>query len=255
MAPEERRHHMNRKILFIAGMALLPLTLVAAVCGSETTRIENSGDRETGISVSGEGKVTAEPDLALVTLGVSTLAPSVAEAREQAANSLQGIIDSMKNNGIDEKDIQTQSLSIYPEYDYSGNTQVLRGFRVQNTVIAKIRDIDSTSKVVDDAVAAGGDNTQIQGIAFTIDDPAELRQQARAAAVADARSKAETLASAAGVSVGNPVTISETSYNAPPIPYAESFDRAAAGADTASTPIQTGELDVVVSVSVTFELN
>jgi uncharacterized protein YggE len=236
-------------------MALLPLTLVAAVCGSETTRIENNGERDTGITVNGEGKITAEPDLALVTLGVSTLAPTVAQAREQAATSLQGIIDSMKNNGIDEKDIQTQSLSIYPEYDYTGNTQVLRGFRVQNTVVGKIREIDSTSKVVDDAVAAGGDNTQIQGISFTIDDPAELRQQARAAAVEDARKKAETLAGAAGVGVGNPVTISEVSYDVPPIPYAESFDRAAAGPDTGSTPIQTGELDVIVTVSVTFELN
>jgi uncharacterized protein YggE len=242
-----------RSKLFVAGMLLLPLAFVAAVCGSETTRIENTGDGDLrGITVAGEGKVTAPPDLAMITLGVSALRPTVAEARESAATSLAGMIDSMKANGIDEKDIQTQSLSIYPEYDYNNGNQLLRGFRVQNIVIAKIRDIDTTSKVVDDAVTAGGDNTSIQGISFTIDNPESLREEARRKAVEDARARAQTLASASGVDVGEPINITESGYS-PPLPYDVAAGAERAAPDTA-TPIETGELDVVVTVNVTWEI-
>jgi hypothetical protein len=231
------------------------MSLVAAVCGDTTTRVENSGDREHGVTVSGEGKVTGAPDIATISLGVSALAPTVAEARMQAATALEGMIASMEANGIAEKDIQTQDLSIYPEYDYNpvDQRQTLRGFRVSNTVVAKVRDIDTTGAVVDDAVDAGGDTTQIQGIAFSIDDPEELRRQAREQAVQDARARAETLAQAGGVSLGEPVTITETSYRAPVY-----YDEVATGGSAADrqaapeTPIEAGELDVVVTVDVTW---
>lgn len=245
---------MKRNLL-IAGMAFVPLMFVAAVCGDETTRVENTGNEQThGISVAGEGRVSAKPDLALITLGVSALRPTVAEARESAAASLTGMVDAIKAGGVAEKDIQTQQLSIYPEYDYNdGNSQTLRGFRVSNTVTAKLRDVDKTGDVVDAAVAAGGDSATIQGIAFTIDEPESLREQARAEAVADAKKKAETLASASGVEIGEPISISEGGVFEPPIVY----DRAA-GADSAQqeavTPIEPGELDVVISVTVTWAI-
>jgi uncharacterized protein YggE len=246
-----------RNKLFVAGMALLPLVFVAAVCGSETTRIENTPqDQVRGITVAGEGKVTGKPDLALITLGVATLRPTVGEAREAAATALTGILDSMRANGVADDDIQTSQLNIYPEYDYSNDgNQRLRGFRVNNTVTAKLRDIDTTSDVVDDAVSAGGDETTIQSIAFTIDDPENLREQARAAAVADAKRRAETLASASGVKIGNPINISESGGFQPPLPYAERAIAADAASQAgASTPIEPGELDVIINVSVTWEI-
>jgi uncharacterized protein YggE len=243
-----------RNKLLVAGMALLPLVLVAAVCGSETTRIENTPqDQVRGITVAGEGKVSGKPDLALITLGVATLRPTVGEAREAAATALTGILDSMRANGVADDDIQTSQLNIYPEYDYNDGNQRLRGFRVNNTVIAKLRDIDTTSAVVDDAVSAGGDETTIQSIAFTIDDPESLREQARAAAVADAKKRAETLASASGVKIGNPINISESGGFQPPVPYAERAIAADSQAG-ASTPIEPGELDVIINVSVTWEI-
>jgi uncharacterized protein YggE len=237
--------------LFIGVLALLPLATVAAVCGDSTTRIENSGEGvETGISVTGEGTVSAAPDMAIITLGVDALRPTVAEARDAAATALQSMIDGIEAQGVAERDLQTSNLSIYPEYDYSGNQQILRGFRVNNTLVAKIRNIDSTSEIVDIAVAAGGNDTSIQGISFTIDDPEELRAQARELAVEDARARAETLASASGVSIGAPIAISETSFSAPPIPYAEGAAAADRAQQSVDTPIQTGELDVTVSVTV-----
>ncbi len=246
---------MKRNLL-IAGMAFVPLMFIAAVCGDETTRIENTGGGQTpGISVAGEGRVSAKPDVALITLGVTALRPTVAAARESAASSLTGMIDAIKAGGVADKDIQTQQLSIYPEYDYSNDgVQTLRGFRVSNTVTAKLRDVDKTGDIVDAAVVAGGDEATIQGIAFTIDDPASLREEARAAAVADAKARAETLASASGVEIGEPLSISEGGVFEPPI-YA--YDRAAGGsasAEQVATPIEPGELDVVISVNVTWAI-
>lgn len=243
-----------RRTLIIAGMVLAPLAFVAAVCGDSTTSIENSGDLTPSITVSGEGKVTAKPDVAIITLGVSTLAPTVAEARETAATSMEGMVKSLKDNGVAEKDIQTTQLNINAEYDYNDGNQRLRGFRVQNTVTAKLRNIDNTGKAVDDAVAAGGDNTQINGIAFTIDDPKTLQDQARSAAVEDARKKAETLASAGGVDIGNPIQINEGSVYIPqPLNAYRGIAEGSAAADTKTT-IEAGELDVIVNVSVIFEL-
>lgn len=242
-----------RKTVLLTGIVLLPLAFAAIACGDETTKIENVGGEVTrGISVSGEGKVTAAPDMAVITIGVSVLKPTVAEARDAAALSLDAMIASMKANGVAEKDIQTQALSIYPEYDYRDDKQTLRGYRVQNTVVAKIRDLDKTSDVIDGAVTEGGDNATIQGISFTIDDPESLREEARTKAIEDAKRKAQTLADASGVEIGEPITISEGGFAVPVL------ERGLGGADAAapgvSTPIEPGELDVVVNVSVTWEI-
>jgi uncharacterized protein YggE len=244
----------SRLALLAALSAAVAIASVAATCGSTTTQIDNNESQQRGITVAGSGKVAGAPDIADISLGVSTLGASVAEARDRAATALDAMIASLKDNGVAEKDIQTSNLSIYPEYDYDGNRQTLRGFRVQNTVAATVRDIDRTGEIVDDAVNAGGDDTTIQGITFAIDNPDDLKRQARELAVQDARARAQTLADASGVGLGDPITISETSYS-PPLPY---FERGAAAADSSQaapeTPIETGELDVVIEVSVTWDI-
>ncbi len=247
---------MNRKRLILAGALFAPLALTIAACGDKTTRIETPPDDAVrGITVSGEGKVQAKPDLALIQLGVSVLAPTVAGARTQAATSMDAIISSIKGNGVDEKDIQTTQLYISAEYDYNSNgTQTLRGFRVNNTVSAKIREIDNTSKVIDDAVGAGGNDTQIQGISFTIDKPETLQDEAREKAVGDAKARAETLARASGVSLGSPIAIVEGAAVSPPVPYAAGRAAADLAQEFESTPVLTGELDVVVNVTVTWSI-
>jgi uncharacterized protein YggE len=233
--------------------AIAFVSLVAATCGSTNTTVQNAEDQQRGITVSGQGIVQGAPDIATISLGVSSLANTVAEARTQAATAMTAMIDSMKANGVEEKDIQTDQLNISPEYDYTDGRQLLRGFRVTNTVTAKLRDIDRTGEVVDEAVEAGGDNTTINGIGFSIENPDELKNQAREKAVADARARAETLARASGVTLGNPVTISESSYS-PPVYYGREAAADSAGAPVPETPIEAGELDVIVDVSITWEI-
>ncbi len=245
----------SRMLVFAILGAVTLLASMAATCmGDTTTRVETSGGGvQTGITVTGSGKSTSAPDVAQLALGVSVLGDSVQQARDSAAGSLDGMLRSLKSNGVAEKDIQTQQFSIQPEYDYSNNKQQLRGFRINNVVTAKVRNINSTSKVVDDAVTAGGNDTQIQSITFTIDKPDDLKRQAREAAVAEAKSKAETLAKAAGVSLGDAITISEGAYNVPQPQYRAGIASDAAAAQP-STPIQPGELDISVDVSVTWAI-
>ncbi len=243
-----------KRIAILAAVAsAIFVASVAATCGSTTTRIENTGaNQQSGITVAGEGKATGKPDVAMVTLGVSRLADSVDAARNGAAASLDAMIKSMTDNGIAKDDIQTVQFNISPEYDYSNGKQKLTGFRVTNVVSAKIRDIGKTTKVVDDAVTAGGNDVQVQNISFTIDDPEDLKKQAREAAVADAKAKAQTLASATGVAVGEPISISESSAVSP-IPYAAEL-RGVAGDTAPATPIEPGTQDVTVNVTITWSI-
>jgi len=241
---------MNAKRI-AAGGAVLLLALVAVACGT-TTRVETQGGQQTGITVAGEGKATGKPDVAMITLSVSRVADTVDAARTGAATSLDAMINSMTGNGIAKDDIQTQQFSISPEYDYTNGKQLLKGFRVTNIVTAKLRDISKTSKVVDDAVTAGGNDVQVQGIVFTIDKPDDLKTQAREAAIADAKARAQTLASATGGSVGDPISITEGSVVTPPIPY--DAGRVAGPATGPGTPIETGTQDVTVSVTVTWSI-
>jgi uncharacterized protein len=255
MEDAKERHVMKTRRLAIFGAlgAAVMLSMMAATCGDTTIRNEGTNPSTNGISVSGSGKVTGKPDIAQIQLGVSSLAPTVQEARDKAATALDAMIKTIKANGVAEKDIQTQQFSISPEYDYSNNQQTLRGFRVNNVLAIKLRDINKTSKVVDDAVNAGGNETQIQGISFTIDNPDDLKTQAREKAVADAKQKAETLAKAVGVEVGDAITISESGYS-PPIYNAIGAGKGAADIAAPATPIQPGELDVSIDVSVTFAI-
>ena len=241
---------MRRYIALLSIAGLLLLALLSAACEGDKVTVATQQAQSLGISVSGEGKVSGAPDIAVLTLGVSALAPSVKDARDQAATAMKGIVDSIKGNGVDGKDIQSTQFSIQPEYDYRGDTQELRGYRVTNIVTAKVRNIDNTSKIIDDAVAAGGDLTQVQGIDFTIDDPSKLQDEARGEAVKDAQTKAERLADLAGVKLGKPISISESGV-ASPMPSREAL---LGGAASDVSPIEPGEMEVTLDVQVLYAI-
>lgn len=208
------------------------------------------------IHVTGSGSVSGEPDIATLNVGVSVEKATVAEAREEAASAMTALIDSLKANDIDEKDINTENFSIYPQYDYSEGKRELRGYRVNNTVRAEVRELDTLSDVIDDAAEAGGDNIVVNSVQFMIDDTTEYRTQARSLAVKDAAAKAQTLADASGVTLGKPVTITENTYfESPPIAFAvaeAAFDEDSA---RSSTPIVPGELTVTVNITVVYEID
>jgi len=241
---------MRRYIALLSIAGLLLLALLSAACEGDKVTVATQQAQSLGINVTGEGKVSGAPDIAVLTLGVSALAPSVKDARDQAASAMNGVVDSIKGNGVDAKDIQSTQFSIQPEYNYRDNNQELSGYRVTNIVTAKVRNIDNTSKIIDDAVAAGGDLTQVQSIDFTIDDPSKLQDEARGEAVKDAQTKAGRLADLAGVKLGKPISISESGV-APPMPSREAL---LGGAASDVSPIEPGEMEVTLDVQVLYAI-
>lgn len=230
--------------------ALMVLTLAGCEAESVIPLLQSTKDRS--IHVEGSGSVTGEPDIATLNLGVSVEKETVAEAREAAAVAMTAVLDSLKANGTSEEDIQTENFSIHPQYDYTENGRVLRGYRVNNTISAKVRELQNLSDIIDDAAGAGGDIIVVRSIQFMIEDPTELQMQARALAAKDAEAKAQTLADAHGVKLGKPVTITEvTSGGSSPIVYAESL--AADDSFRTSTPIEAGQLTVTVNITVVYE--
>ena len=212
----------RRNIALIGGLAVL-LAACGTAAGStpQEITVNTSEEATSGISVSGMGEVTGTPDTVEVGLGVSVLGETVDEAATTAAEKAQALIDSLTSNGVAEEDITTTDYSIYPEYDYSSNEERLIGYRVSNTVKAKIRDLDSTGAVLDAATVAGGDDVVVNGLSFSIEDNDELVAAAREAAWNDAMTKANQLAELSGQTLGEATTITETVSMPPvPIPYA-----------------------------------
>lgn len=220
-----------------------------------------SSMNQTGVWVSGSGSVTAAPDIAVLSLGVESRARTVQEARDNAARAMTGVITSVKGNGVGDRDIQTHSFNISPEYNYVERSdglgrrteRVLIGYVVTNQVSVKVRALDTVGRIIDDVVRAGGDLTRINGISFTLDDPAPMRRQARDKAVADALAKAEQIARAAGVSLGRAFYLNETSFVAPAPPPIQARALAAA-AEAAPTPVSGGELEITVTVQAAFAI-
>lgn len=241
------------KLLYSGLSALIAITLTGCEPQIIGTLLQS---QESGkIHVTGSGSVVGEPDVATLHLGVSVEKKTVAEAREAAAVAMTAVIDALKANGIAENDIQTERFSIYPQYDYTDTGRVLRGYSVNNSVSAKVRELENLSAVIDAAAEAGGDIIVVNSIQFMIEDTTPLQAQARGLAVKNAEAKAQTLADASGVTLGKPLTITETSHAAgPPIAYAE---EAAFADDSArsKTPIEAGELTVTVNITIVYEID
>jgi uncharacterized protein YggE len=240
------------------GFALVAAAALLAVgCDSGDTYVSTSGFSGEGVSVSGTGSAFGEPDLATLTLGVDAQADTVAEARETAAAALAGVIDSVRANGVAEEDVQTVQFSINPVYSFVGERRTLEGYQVTNVISIQIRDIDDdpakSSRIIDDAVTAGGDSAVVQGIYFSITDPTALEEEARRAAVEDAKTRAEQLAENAGVDLGEPVQISE-SGGFTPIFYAGERALGGGAASDTATPIQTGQLEVQIYVTLLYKI-
>jgi uncharacterized protein len=204
------------------------------------------------ISVAGTGHIVLSPDTADLRLGVSSTAKTVKAARAAAAGSMTKVIASLKNLGIADKDIQTTILSLQPLYDYSSNSNTprLTGYQLSNAIAVTIRDLDKVGDAIDDSLAAGA--TSLDGVSFRVADQAAAEQQARQAAMDEAKAKAKTLADAAGVSISGVSSISET---VAPVPYPVYYGFGAAGAPQATdvkTPVAPGSTEVTVTVAVVY---
>jgi uncharacterized protein YggE len=236
---------MMRRLFILGAAAAVLLT----AC-TPSVSVTNSPSAATGIQVTGQGEVSGTPDTLTIDLGVSLRRDGVSQAATEAADLATRLVDALEAAGVDAKDIQTRNYSIYPEYDYKSDTQTLLGYRVTNTVTAKIHDLQAAGTIIDAATAAGGDAVQVSGVSFSIEDDDALLTDARARAWDDAKAKAEQLASLSGVTLGAPTSITESVSSQPPVYYASDM----AGGTAASTPIEPGSQTITVVLNVQFSI-
>ena len=207
--------------------------------------------QDVGLWVTGEGKVMAVPDIALLQLGVESEASTVAEAQQNATVAMDSVIKVLKGNGISDKDIQTQRFNISPvrKWIKEEEREQIIGYRVTNIVIAKIRQIDKAGVIIDAVTIAGGDLTRVDSIGFTIDDPTPYYNEARQKAVEDAVAKAKQLAKLSRVELGNLIYITEGTAYIPPVRDMYKLEAAAA------TPISPGEVEVQLTIQMVYEID
>lgn len=249
---------MNKKWLLLAGLMviLMPMLFFAGCSfapGSGNPPLEiNLNNQQEGIWVNGQGKVTAIPDIANLSLGIEAQADTVNEAQMKAISAMDNVMNALTENGVAKNDIQTQHFSInkITRWDDENWQEVILGYRVANIVTAKIRDIEKTGTIIDAVALAGGDLTRINNIYFSIDDPTQYEQEAREKAMVDAKNKAEQLATLSGVKLGKPTYISENLYFPMPIYRDAAMYKGA----PAPTPISPGEMEITLSVQVVYAI-
>lgn len=241
---------MKNKFYLVAVVALL--ALVVSACGPAVVS-QSAQPPMRSISVSGAGTAYLVPDIAYIYVGVHTEKPSAAEAVAENNAQTQTMIQSLRDFGIDAKDIRTTNFSIYPfdKYDpVTGTSTGEKYYSVDNTVYVTVRDLDKLGELLDTVIAAGA-NT-VNSVQFDVADKDEALKQARADAVQDAMAKAQELADAAGVSIGEIQTISfqDSVY----YPIMDGRGGGGAASEAAAVPIQPGQLTFTVTVNVTYQI-
>ena len=248
---------MAQRIITTIGIvaAVLVLAVLAGIVGvlyarpaTAQTSVGVPGMRQ--VTVVGHGEAKGRPDTATVQIGVETEAPTAQEALAQNTQQAQAIIAKLKELGVADQDLQTSNFNIYPVYSGPENRQ-LSGYHVSNSVVVTIRNLDQAGTLLDQVVQAGANS--IYGVSFSVEDPKALREQARAAAIEDAKAHAAQLAQVAGASLGEVLVITENIGSQPPVPLAMAARDAVAEAG-APVPVQPGEQTFSADVQVTFEL-
>jgi uncharacterized protein YggE len=194
--------------------------------------------------------VTGKPDIARVTVGIETQASSLQTAVDDNKAKMNNLLDTLRKLGLADQDIRTSNYSVYTERVSSPAASVEVStdqmiYHVTNQVDVTVRDVDQIGEVLDQAVAAGANN--IYGVNFSVEDTAKLEADARAKAVADAKARAAELAQLNGVQLGEVLTISEVVGGAVPL-----YRDAAMGLGGGGTPVQPGELEMSVSIQITY---
>ena len=208
----------------------------------------------TTLSVTGSGTVLVESDLAIVTVGVQETSKDVLEAQSTVNEKIAAIKQALLDAGVEESSINTDSINIYANYDYSDNTEVIVGYTARNSLSVRTTDMDNVGSLIDAAFAAGA-NT-LDNVQFTVQDDTQAREQALTMAVEDARRKADVLASAAGLQVASIERISEggVSVYDSMRNYAADTVMAAKESGGAGTLVQAALVSVDAMVSMEFEL-
>ena len=253
-----------KRILWL-GVLLMLVAIIVGISGckdftSPGSRISASGSlissQNTGIWVTGEGKVTVVPDVAVLSVGVETQADTVAQAQNDAATAMNAMKSELASRGIADKDIKTQYFIINPARSLVPDTgeEKLTGYRVTNMLTVKVRKVEDTGTIIDAVAKAGGNYIRIDNISFTVDDPVSYQKEARDKALADAKDKAKQIADKAGLKLGEPTYISETTSYYPTIYQSGMGIPVPAPVALSDTSINPGETTITILMQVAYDI-
>ena len=230
---------------------LLALALVLSACGPTTINQAAQPMLRT-LNVNGIGQINLTPDIAYIYIGIHTEAATATEAVATNKTQTNAVIDAIQKTKVADKDIRTTNFSIYPSQQYApdGTPTGKTTYMVDNSVYVTVRNLDSLGGLLDDAVNAGA-NT-INSITFDLADKTQAVKEARAKAVEDARTQAQEIADASGVSLGNIQTISF--YDSSPMQTPMYSGKGGGLVADAAVPIQPGELTISVTVNMVYEI-
>ena len=212
-----------------------------------------STTKDSLFTVDGKGEVTAVPDTAMLSLGVTKNASTVQSAQDQVNSIINKVTDDLKSLGVDSKDIKTTDYNVNPEYDYNTGDQKLNGYTVDASLEVKVSPIDKANKAIDIATKDGA--TDVGGVQFVVadDKQKELMNQARKQAIDDAKSKAEVLSRDSGLRLGRIVDVQENpQYN--PVPMmAGAMPKTADSVVQPATQLNPGQNKITVDVILSYE--
>jgi len=248
---------MNNRATTLLATSLSAIMLAGAFSLPATAQEKHMSRHHARISVSGEGKMTAAPDMAILNLTVLRDAETAREAMTANNEAMTKVLEAMKKAGVEERDLQTSGINIQPRYVYPDDKNGLKeakisGYSVSNGLTVRVRDLSKVGSILDESVTLGVN--QGGDLTFVNDNPAATINEARKRAVADAIAKAKTLADAAGIGLGRVIEISEQSRPPMPMPIARQVKMMAAAAPQDSVPVAAGENSYDVSVNIVFEI-
>ncbi len=251
----ESNKNLANSIHVLAG--ILSLFLIAGVISTVFDIQSKWNEAENTITVTETGTVYAKPDLAITTASVVEEAETVAEALSANTEKMNKVIEAMKEEGVEEKDLKTTSFNIYPRYEwheaseyYPTGERILVGYEVSQSLQIKIRDLEKVGQIIQKATDSGAN--QIGNLQFTIDDQDELKKQAREEAISKAKTKAEELAGQLEVKLVRISNFSEGSVS--PVYYALEKAEATGIGGGGEPQIETGESKIEVTVSITYDI-
>jgi hypothetical protein len=235
---------MKTKILII--VSLLAVLVLSACSGGKS-------DYPNTMSASGQGIVYVTPDVAYINIGVTSKSENVATALEANTRDSQAVADTLKELGVDAKDIQTSAFNIYPQPEYGPDGQITRTmYQVDNTLYVTVRDLNSLPKMLNAVVQSGAN--QIYGITFDVLDKSAAISEARKMAIEDAKKNAAEIASAAGIQLGKLMGVNVYDTSGPTPMYEGKYALGGGGMAASNVPVSAGQLIVAVNADLAFEI-
>lgn len=237
----------------VAVVAAAGLVGALAAC-SPTTTVNASSDQSRTVRVSATGQAEAVPDAARASLTVEVTDPASAEqAQGDAAVATTAVLDALTAAGVADADVSTQGVSVSPQYTYTDNGQQLVGYRASQTIEATLRDLSTAGSILDSVVSAGGNAVRVDSFSTFVTDPTGAAKAARAQAVEIAQAQAQQYADLLGFTLGEVISVSESTSTVgpPPIAYA---DEAAPSAEKVPTPIEPGTTEISVTLDISWAI-